>query len=33
MEENRPAAKKLNGGWGLGHMSFANYAWGVDHHA
>jgi 4,5-DOPA dioxygenase extradiol len=30
MEENQPAAKKLNGGWGLGHMSFASYAWGVD---
>eukprot|EP00644_Phytophthora_capsici_P004208 jgi/Phyca11/7112/fgenesh1_pm.PHYCAscaffold_17_\ len=30
MEENSPAAKKLNGGWGLGHMSFASYAWGVD---
>ncbi|KAG7396174.1 hypothetical protein PHYBOEH_002671 [Phytophthora boehmeriae] len=30
MEENRPAAKKINGGWGLGHMSFANYAWGID---
>lgn len=30
MEENYPAAKKLNGGWGLGHMSFASYAWGVD---
>jgi 4,5-DOPA dioxygenase extradiol len=29
MEENRPAATKLNGGWGLGHMSFASYAWGV----
>ncbi|KAL3660186.1 hypothetical protein V7S43_014717 [Phytophthora oleae] len=29
MEDNRPAAKKLNGRWGLGHMSFANYAWGV----
>ncbi|POM79196.1 Hypothetical protein PHPALM_3190 [Phytophthora palmivora] len=30
MEENSPAATKLNGGWGLGHMSFASYAWGVD---
>ncbi|ETI49507.1 hypothetical protein L914_06452 [Phytophthora nicotianae] len=30
MEEGSPAAKKLNGGWGLGHMSFASYAWGVD---
>ncbi|RLN90674.1 hypothetical protein BBJ28_00015400 [Nothophytophthora sp. Chile5] len=30
MEEGRPAAKKLNGGWGLGHMSFASYAWGID---
>ncbi|KAF4137960.1 Catalytic LigB subunit of aromatic ring-opening dioxygenase [Phytophthora infestans] len=30
MEEDAPAAKKLNGGWGLGHMSFASYAWGVD---
>ncbi|KAH7476711.1 hypothetical protein KRP22_000641 [Phytophthora ramorum] len=29
MEKNEPAAKKLNGGWGLGHMSFASYAWGV----
>ncbi|GMF47535.1 unnamed protein product [Phytophthora fragariaefolia] len=28
MEKDRPTAKKLNGGWGLGHMSFANYAWG-----
>ncbi|KAG2531653.1 hypothetical protein JM18_000859 [Phytophthora kernoviae] len=30
MEEDHPAAKKINGGWGLGHMSFANYAWGID---
>ncbi|KAE9360482.1 hypothetical protein PR003_g173 [Phytophthora rubi] len=30
MDESQPAAKKLNGGWGLGHMSFASYAWGVD---
>ncbi|KAF1773405.1 Extradiol ring-cleavage dioxygenase, class III enzyme, subunit B [Phytophthora cactorum] len=31
MEENRPAAEKLFGGWGMGHMSFASYAWGNEH--
>ncbi|KAH7460436.1 hypothetical protein KRP22_008382 [Phytophthora ramorum] len=31
MEENRPEAEKLFGGWGMGHMSFASYAWGVHH--
>ncbi|KAG2841380.1 hypothetical protein PC116_g6256 [Phytophthora cactorum] len=29
MEENRPAAEKLFGGWGMGHMSFASYAWAM----
>ncbi|KAG6580003.1 UDP-N-acetylglucosamine--peptide N-acetylglucosaminyltransferase SEC [Phytophthora cinnamomi] len=33
MEENRPQAEKLFGGWGMGHMSFASYAWGVEHSA
>ncbi|EGZ16724.1 hypothetical protein PHYSODRAFT_330777 [Phytophthora sojae] len=31
MEENKPEAEKLFGGWGMGHMSFASYAWGVEH--
>ncbi|TYZ59149.1 hypothetical protein PybrP1_000074 [[Pythium] brassicae (nom. inval.)] len=29
METARPAATKLSGGWAIGHMSFASYAWGV----
>ncbi|ETM98118.1 hypothetical protein PPTG_19758 [Phytophthora nicotianae INRA-310] len=28
MEENKPAAEKLFGGWEMGHLSFASYAWG-----
>ncbi|KAH7476710.1 4,5-DOPA dioxygenase extradiol [Phytophthora ramorum] len=31
MEESKPEAEKLFAGWGLGHMSFATYAWGVEH--
>ncbi|EGZ04696.1 hypothetical protein PHYSODRAFT_320339 [Phytophthora sojae] len=31
MEENKPEAEKLFGGWGMGHMSFASYAWYVQH--
>lgn len=29
MEKNKPEAKKLFGEWGMGHMSFATYAWGI----
>ncbi|ETI49506.1 hypothetical protein F441_06670 [Phytophthora nicotianae CJ01A1] len=29
MEDKKPGAKPLFGGWALGHMSFANYAWGM----
>ncbi|KAG6590725.1 UDP-N-acetylglucosamine--peptide N-acetylglucosaminyltransferase SEC [Phytophthora cinnamomi] len=31
MEESKPEAEKVFGGWGMGHMSFATYAWGVAH--
>ncbi|KAE9360477.1 hypothetical protein PR003_g174 [Phytophthora rubi] len=31
MEESKPEAEKVFGGWGMGHMSFATYAWGVVH--
>ncbi|KAG2945290.1 hypothetical protein PC117_g8576 [Phytophthora cactorum] len=31
MEESKPEAEKLFSGWGMGHMSFATYAWGVEH--
>ncbi|KAG7387300.1 hypothetical protein PHYPSEUDO_014479 [Phytophthora pseudosyringae] len=30
MDEKEPAAKAFFGGWALGQMSFANYAWGVQ---
>ncbi|CEG41159.1 conserved hypothetical protein [Plasmopara halstedii] len=30
MEESKSEAEKLFGGWGMGHMSFATYAWGID---
>ncbi|GAB9468280.1 Udp-n-acetylglucosamine--peptide n-acetylglucosaminyltransferase sec [Globisporangium polare] len=29
MEPEQPAATKLFGGWGVGQLSFASYAWGV----
>ncbi|EGZ19802.1 hypothetical protein PHYSODRAFT_254741 [Phytophthora sojae] len=29
MEEKQPGAKAFFGGWTIGHMSFANYAWGI----
>lgn len=29
MSEAQPAADKLFGGWGSGHLSFASYAWGI----
>ncbi|KAG2531652.1 hypothetical protein BBO99_00000895 [Phytophthora kernoviae] len=31
MEESKPESEKIFGSWGMGHMSFATYAWGVDH--
>ncbi|GMF54020.1 unnamed protein product [Phytophthora fragariaefolia] len=31
MEETKPEADKVFGQWGMGHMSFATYAWGVVH--
>ncbi|KAG1708351.1 hypothetical protein DVH05_025029 [Phytophthora capsici] len=30
MEEKEAGAKTFFGGWALGHMSFANYAWGMQ---
>uniref|UniRef100_K3WK35 Extradiol ring-cleavage dioxygenase class III enzyme subunit B domain-containing protein n=1 Tax=Globisporangium ultimum (strain ATCC 200006 / CBS 805.95 / DAOM BR144) TaxID=431595 RepID=K3WK35_GLOUD len=30
MEPERPAATKLFGGWGVGQLSFATYAWGLE---
>ncbi|OWZ23435.1 hypothetical protein PHMEG_0001682 [Phytophthora megakarya] len=30
MEEKEPGAKAFFGGWAMGHMSFANYAWGLQ---
>ncbi|RLN96379.1 hypothetical protein BBJ28_00026516 [Nothophytophthora sp. Chile5] len=31
MEESKPEAEKLFGGWAMGHMSFATYGWGIQH--
>ncbi|KAE9283187.1 hypothetical protein PR003_g27195 [Phytophthora rubi] len=31
MEDKKPGATAFFGGWAIGHMSFANYAWGIQH--
>lgn len=31
MEESKPEGEKLLDGFGLGHMSFATYGWGIEH--
>ncbi|KAE8894618.1 hypothetical protein PF005_g30141 [Phytophthora fragariae] len=30
MEDKKPGAKAFFGGWAIGHMSFANYTWGIQ---
>ncbi|KAG7396172.1 hypothetical protein PHYBOEH_002669 [Phytophthora boehmeriae] len=30
MDESNPGAASVFGGWGAGHLSFANYAWGIQ---
>ncbi|GMF16984.1 unnamed protein product [Phytophthora fragariaefolia] len=30
MDEKEPGAQALFGGWGIEHLSFANYAWGIQ---
>ncbi|CAH0477814.1 unnamed protein product [Peronospora belbahrii] len=30
MEESKPEASKVCSGWGMGHMSFTTYSWGIE---